>query len=238
MRSPDWESDYQLLFDELRFRHPFFDMDPRAREAQQEIANLYESLPMICKGTECRIASRCPISHRSDILETRCLLEVREITERMANYLRDLGLDNATYTDLQVVAHLVRLDVLVWRIEQVLAVEGLVVEETTEYGNRRVVKQVAHPLIAELRNLLREQRAQMDELMTSRRSRLERAEREGRMERDFMRMLQQLEERRRSGFGSATVISSEEDYAVLPASGSSSDGQPVDSQNHSEGGSQ
>jgi phosphoribosylaminoimidazole-succinocarboxamide synthase len=84
------------------------------------------------------------------------------------------------------------------------------------------VRQVSNPLLNELRSLLREQRALMDELMTSRRSRLERAEREGKMEKDFVRMLQQMAKR------SANVLVSEEsDAPALP---------PANLGNHSEEG--
>lgn len=194
----DWNRAYDVLFDELRMRHPAFEADPRMQEARVLVEGIYDSLPMSCRGPECPIASRCPVSHRLDIVGTRCLLEVREITERLARYLKDIGLENVTYTDLQVVAHLTRTDVLIWRMDQLLSVQGLTVEEVTVSGNRTTVKQVANPLLDQLRNLLKEQRALMDELMTSRRSRLERMEREGRMERDFVRMLQQMAERGRS----------------------------------------
>jgi len=219
----DWSGDYEALFQELRYRHPLFDLDPRAKEAQDYVASIYESLPVYCKGSECPIASRCPISHRLDIIGNRCLLEIREITYRLARYLQDIGLDNITYTDIQIAAHLTRIDVLIWRIEQLLAVQGMTLEEVTVSGNRSVVRQVSNPLLNELRSLLREQRALMDELMTSRRSRLERAEREGKMEKDFVRMLQQMAKR------SANVLVSEEsDAPALP---------PVNqSGNHSEEG--
>lgn len=194
----DWDRAYDVLFDELRMRHPAFEVDPRMQEARALVEGIYDSLPMSCKGADCPIASRCPISHRLDIVGTRCLLEIREITERLARYLKDIGLENVTYTDLQIVAHLTRTDVLIWRMDQMLSVQGLSVEEVTVSGNRTTVKQVANPLLDQLRNLLKEQRALMDELMTSRRSRLERMEREGRMERDFVRMLQQMAERSRN----------------------------------------
>ena len=213
----DWDRDYEALFQELRYRHPLFDLDPRAREAQEYVASIYESLPMTCRGSECPIASRCPVSHRLDIIGTRCLLEVREITTRLARYLQDIGLDNITYTDIQIAAHLTRIDVLIWRIEQLLSVQGMSLEEVTVSGNRSVIRQVSNPLIEELRSLLKEQRALMDELMTSRRSRLERAEREGRMERDFVRMLQQMAKR------NANVVVGESSPASLP-SGTNNEG--------------
>jgi hypothetical protein len=190
-----WDLEYSVLLDELKNRNPLFAVDERARQARELVSTIYESLPMECSGSACPIASRCPVSHRLDILGTRCLLEVREITERLAHYLKDIGLDNITYTDIQVAAQLTRTDVLIWRIEQLLSVQGLVVEETTVSGGRQVIRKVSNPLMAELRSLMKEQRALMDELMTSRRARLERMEREGRMERDFVRMLQQMSER-------------------------------------------
>ena len=218
----DWSRDYEALFQELRYRHPLFEVDPRAREAQEYVASIYESLPMECKGSDCPIAARCPISDRLDILGTRCLLEIREITTRLARYLQDIGLDNITHTDIQIAAHLARIDVLIWRIEQVLSVEGMLVEEVTVSGNRSVTRQVSNPLIHELHVLMREQREWMDELMTSRRSRLERAEREGKMEKDLVRMLQQMAKR------SANVLVSEEsDAPALP---------PANLGNHSEEG--
>lgn len=191
----DWDRDYSILFDELRNRHPLFEFDEAARDARDLVQTIYESLPMECRGSDCPIASRCPISHRLDIIGTRCLLEVREITERLARYLKDIGLESITYADLQIVANLTRVDVLLWRLDQLLSVQGMSLEEVTISGNRTTVKKVANPLLDELRRLLKEQREMMDELMTSRRSRLERMEREGRMERDFVRMLKQMSER-------------------------------------------
>lgn len=229
----NWDRAYDLLFEELKSRHPAFELDPRMQEARALVESLYESLPMECKGSECPIASRCPVSHRLDVVGTRCLLEVREITERLARYLKDIGLENVTYTDIQVVAHLTRTDVLVWRMEQMLSVQGLLVEEVTNFGNRVTVKQVSNPLLAELRALLKEQRAFMDELMTSRRSRLERMEREGRMERDFVRMLQQMSQR------SSSLLSVEELPGLPQSSGGSqenSEGSHHDP-DHIEGGS-
>lgn len=207
----DWDRAYDVIFDELRSRHPAFEVDPRMQEARSLVEGIYESLPITCRGMECPIASRCPISHRLDVVGTRCLLEVREITERLARYLKDIGLENVTYTDLQIVAHLTRTDVLIWRMDQMLSVQGLTVEEVTVSGNRTTVKQVANPLLDQLRNLLKEQRALMDELMTSRRSRLERMEREGRMERDFVRMLQQMADRNRN------VVSVQDATGILPS---------------------
>lgn len=207
----DWGAEYGVLLDELRNRHPAFAMGGRLDEARRLIESIYDSLPMRCAGSECVIAARCPLSSRSDIVGTRCLLEVGQITERLARYMGDIGIEDLTYTDLQVVAHLTRIDVLIWRMEQMLAVQGLSVEEVSVSGNRTTVKQVANPLLNELRALLKEQRAFMAELMTSRRSRLERAEREGKMERDFMRMLQQMSERSRG------VISVQE-HDMLPQS--------------------
>lgn len=217
----DWERPYEVLFEELKLRHPAFEVDARMQEAQRYVESIYESLPMNCQGMECPIAARCPVAHRADIVGRRCLLEVREITERLARYLRDIGLENLTYTDIQVVAHLTRVDVLVWRMEQMLSVQGLLVEEVTVYGNRTVHRQVSNPLLGELRSLLREQRAFMDELMTSRRARLERMEREGRMEKDLIRMLQQMQERSR---GVIDVQVDGGSLASLPEPGKNSDG--------------
>ncbi len=191
----DWQADYTAIIEQIRSSDPFFDTSSGGSDIREALHSLYDSLPMLCKGQECPIASRCPVSHRLDLLGTGCVLEVLQITKRMARYLRDLGLDDVTYTDVQSVIHLVRLDVLIFRIEQILAVEGMTVEEVTVSSRGNITRQVGHPLLEQLKYLMKEQRAVKDELMASRRARLEKRAKESKIERDLVRLLSQFRNR-------------------------------------------
>lgn len=184
---------YHALIESIRSAHPMFDVSDEGVRLRQVLDGLYQSLPMQCLGKSCPIASRCPLSSREDIVGTRCVLEISEVTVRLARYLSDLGLDSAPYTDIQTAAHLARIDVLIWRIEQLLAVQGMTVPETVVVRGQSVEREVPHPLLAELRGLLKEQRALKEELVATRRARLERQSKEGKAERDLLRMLMQMQ---------------------------------------------
>jgi len=169
--------------------------DPEEAERLERLSGLADNIPMLCRGTECELAARCPYSHRQDFIGTKCILETYEAYKHFSAYVRSLGVKSTDTTDVQMIADLVRLHILTWRIDQKLAIEGMTQNNETISGNRVSITRVSHPLLAEQRALIKSRESIYDKLVASRRSRMEMEERRGRMDRDFMRILAQMAQR-------------------------------------------
>lgn len=209
----DWKQSYDALIEYIRTQYPLFDYHPDAWRVQHLISSLYTSLPATCRGTECPFAAICPVSDRLDILGTRCVLETMEIASRLSQYVKELDLSPLNYTDVQMVVDLVRLEILIWRIEQYLALSGMTVEEVTVTGRGKTVKTVPHPLISELRSLMEQKRRLYDDLVTSRRARLEREAREQKVANDLARILAQAQ---RAGIRTKGILPSHPHHSLPP----------------------
>jgi len=188
----------------IRRQKPLTDGDDHRVQELEERSGIMEALAMECRGPDCPIASRCPVSHRPEFLGTPCVLQQKEIYSHFRDYVVSLQINPTDYTDLQMVVDLVRTHVLSWWIDQLLAVEGIVQENTTVSGRSESRTRVAHPLLAEQRALMQQRNQIYKELMASRRARLEREAIEGKAQLDFARMLAQVAKR-------AGVLSSRED---------------------------
>ena len=197
----------------IRRQQPLADGDQELARELEERSGIMTALPMECRGTECPIASRCPVSHRPEFVGTPCILQAMEAYSHFRDYVVSLQINPTDYTDLQMVVDLVRTHVLSWWIDQLLAVEGIMQENTSVSGKNVSRTRVAHPLLAEQRALMQQRNQIYKELMASRRARLERESMEGKARLDFARMLAQVANR------AGVLVSQEGSHMALPAGG-------------------
>lgn len=190
--------------------------DSESSRSLEDRSGILDALPMLCKGLECPVASRCPVSSRREFVGTPCILQTIEAYRHFRDYVISLEISPEHYTDLQMVVDLVRTHVLSWWIDQLLAVDGITQTNVTMSGGSTSLTRVSHPLLAEQRALIREREHIYKELMASRRARLEKEAMERRGQIDFARMLAQVSEQMREAASRLQVV---EHYDALPGKG-------------------
>lgn len=130
--------------------------------------SVFRDFLMLCKGPNCPFAARCPVSSRSEFIGTLCVIEMVEAYRQFASYVRSLEIDPDDHVALQMVSDLVRLHLLIRRIELRLSEEDIF-DYTMQVVNGQVVSnRVINPLYEELRRLRKEMAALYDKLLASR----------------------------------------------------------------------
>ena len=91
---------------------------------------MYARIPLICKGSRCPYAQRCPLLTYNLAPEGEaCPKETAELELRYAAYDKDFDLDNASFTDKNLVSELINYDIMLDRLRALIAEEEIMTIE-------------------------------------------------------------------------------------------------------------
>lgn len=105
------------------------------------ITGVFTQLPMSCTAHACKYAPVCPIINKEDFLGKPCPLQLMEVLKHFTGYVTELNIHNEDYTDMQTVADLCRLHLIMWRCDKAMQLESDVVEETEKGTKRTLINQ-------------------------------------------------------------------------------------------------
>jgi len=156
-----------------------------------ETFGLYTSLPMVCEGEECYWASRCPTAPEFNYLGCCCPLEINNIYQNLVLYIREMKVEPDDYIDLVSVVDLVKLNLQISRIDQLLQLEGMEVDRIVGVSPKvgPIRDKVVNPLVAQQRGLRADRSRLFKELLGSRaeKAKLELAKKkQGQADRDLL----------------------------------------------------
>lgn len=87
---------------------------------------MYSRIPLNCKGDSCPYSESCHLlSYNLAPVGEYCPIETAQIETRYLEYSADFKLDNASFTDRNLVAEIVNLDILIERCKALMAKEGV-----------------------------------------------------------------------------------------------------------------
>lgn len=87
---------------------------------------MYARIPLVCKAEGCPYASRCILlSYNLAPIGEPCPKETAEIELRYQAYAEDFKLDNASFTDKNLVSELINYDIMLDRLRCLLAEEQI-----------------------------------------------------------------------------------------------------------------
>ena len=86
---------------------------------------LHARVPLVCKGEGCPYANTCKLlAYDLAPVGEYCATELAQIDLRSAGYSNDIDIDSASFTDKNLLAELITLDVMVERCKALMAEEG------------------------------------------------------------------------------------------------------------------
>ena len=86
---------------------------------------MYARIPLVCKGGECPYADQCTLLPYDMAPEGEyCAVELAQIDIRSIGYANDIGYDEASFTDKNLVSELIMLDIMLERCKALLSKEG------------------------------------------------------------------------------------------------------------------
>lgn len=89
---------------------------------------MYARIPLVCKAESCPYSESCNLlPYNLAPLGEPCPIETAQIEVRYAGYDRDFDLDNASFTDKNLVAELIKHDIMLERCTSLLTKEGVLV---------------------------------------------------------------------------------------------------------------
>ena len=123
--------------------------DVRTVRAVNNHTGIFFQMPMICKGDAgCPIASVCTVSNRNAFIGKSCPLEILELFKHFQGYVKGLDIEADDYIDLQMVADLCRLQLILWRTDQTMRLQtevqmevGVVAQKTGDAYHRQAINQ-------------------------------------------------------------------------------------------------
>lgn len=86
---------------------------------------MYARIPLICKGETCPYVDTCQLL-KYDVAPVGeyCPLETAQIELRVMEYIKDIGLDESSFTDRQLLNDIVGYDIMLERCRALMAKEG------------------------------------------------------------------------------------------------------------------
>lgn len=118
-----------------------------------------------CKGSACPFAKRCPLVQMGDSPNGKapvgqdCILEATMMRDAVTSYIQEYQVDPVNYTEVNIVAELAEIEVLLWRINMQLA-EGedslLVIDQTVGFDKatgRPIIQKQVSPLFEQKQKL-------------------------------------------------------------------------------------
>ena len=87
---------------------------------------MYAKVPITCKGDACPYAESCQLlPYDLAPLGEYCPIETAQIELRYQGYADDFDLDNASFTDRNLVAEIINCDIMIERAKSLVAKEGV-----------------------------------------------------------------------------------------------------------------
>lgn len=91
---------------------------------------MYSRIPLLCKSETCPYAETCPLlPYNLAPHGEACPIETAQIEIRYAGYETDFDLDDASFTDKNLVAELINHDIMLERCKSLLTKEGVLVTD-------------------------------------------------------------------------------------------------------------
>ena len=86
---------------------------------------MYARIPLICKGETCPYVDTCQLL-KYDVAPVGeyCPMETAQIELRVVEYVKDIGLDETSFTDQQLLNDIVGYDIMLERCRALMAKEG------------------------------------------------------------------------------------------------------------------
>lgn len=103
---------------------------------------MLEDMPMECKADECEYARLCPVMkaiqahEKVKLIGTRCRVEKDLILKAFTDHVQELDVSPTASTDILNVASMVRLEVLLHRINWRMALTGFMEKKVGAYNQR------------------------------------------------------------------------------------------------------
>lgn len=123
---------------------------------------------LYCQGSQCPFAARCALvqmgrdekhPHGKAPVSQDCLLEATLLRDAVTSYLQEYQVDAANYTEVNIVAELAEIEVLLWRINMQLATGEnalLVINQTIGFDRatgQAITQQQVSPLFEQKQKL-------------------------------------------------------------------------------------
>jgi hypothetical protein len=87
---------------------------------------MYSRVPLTCKGDACPYAESCHLlGYNLAPVGEYCPIETAQIEKRYMEYSIDFGLDESSFTDRNMVAEIINLDIMIERCKALIAKEGV-----------------------------------------------------------------------------------------------------------------
>lgn len=153
----------------------------------------YKQIPMLCGGEKCYYAKLCESSQASYVFEGfLCPYEVREIFYKFVGYVRELSVGPDDYVDLQMLVDLIRIEIMLRRIDQRLQINDLLgdVLELGRHSDKPIkVGEAAHPLIEQQRKFRADRNTLYNKLIVSRDAKFKAQATQSKEERSMMGLM-------------------------------------------------
>ena len=87
---------------------------------------MYARVPLSCKGDNCPYSDSCHLlPYNLAPVGEYCPIETAQIESRYMGYATDFGLDESSFTDRNLVAEIINLDIMIERCKALIAKEGV-----------------------------------------------------------------------------------------------------------------
>jgi len=87
---------------------------------------MYARIPLMCKAEDCPYANSCSLlEYDLAPFGEPCPIEVANIELRFAGYNKDFDLEEASFTDKNLVSEIINLDIMIERTKALIAKEGV-----------------------------------------------------------------------------------------------------------------
>lgn len=91
---------------------------------------MYARIPLMCKAESCPYSDSCSLlPYNLAPIGEPCPIETAQIEIRFAGYEQDFNLDNASFTDKNLVAELINHDIMLERCKALITKEGVLVTD-------------------------------------------------------------------------------------------------------------
>lgn len=91
---------------------------------------MYARIPLTCKSNDCPYSETCNLlPYNLAPIGEPCPIETAEIEIRYAGYDKDFNIDNASFTDKNLIVSLINHDIMLERCKALLKKDGVLIED-------------------------------------------------------------------------------------------------------------
>lgn len=164
-------------------------------------------VPMLCRVQDCAFYRKCPVmrelekSAQDELRNTDCRVEKIFGLSEFVKWVRYLELGPDSTPDLLGISNLVKHLIQLRRIEQKIAIDGIMTREPVLVYRMRdeaVERDIPHPLLKERERLEKAVNVIQNQLMVTKEKRLLEEEMRGKTNDHFDRLMRKLEEKKAS----------------------------------------